>query len=70
MNKNKSTQICLVVTAGMLLSSLQLNAGIPEQYVAERGLEMLTEGIKYLAGGIALAGLFIGIGIAMGKRKG
>ena len=54
----------------MLLSSLQLNAGIPEQYVAERGLEMLTEGIKYLAGGIALAGLFIGIGIAMGKRKG
>lgn len=40
-----------------------------EEWVANKGLEAVAGGLKLLAGGIALAGLFISIGLATGKRR-
>ncbi|MFC1705383.1 hypothetical protein ACFL59_01000 [Planctomycetota bacterium] len=69
MNARRSTQACFLTVCAVVMFAAQAQAGIPEQFVAENGLKVLAGAIKYLGVCIALSGLFVGIGLAIGKRN-
>ena len=60
---------CWALALACLGISQVAHAGSVDQWVAREGLEAVAGGLKAIAWGVALAGLFIGIGLALGKRR-
>ena len=68
MTANKSITACITISITMLFFAVRADA-IAEQYIAENGLEVLADAIKFFGKCIVLSGFFVGIGLAVGKRK-